>query len=141
VCQRTDIAAPWRDDRDTSEEKSLAEELAQPPPATSRKCATNWSSPKHPEGIHMTKAPISSEFTSMAHETIDRAAPNLDRVEEGLRGAAARAADGTKALQESAMQAGEENLRKARSFIESNPLATAGIAFATGALLGALVRR
>jgi ElaB/YqjD/DUF883 family membrane-anchored ribosome-binding protein len=89
----------------------------------------------------MMKTPISSDMASMAHATIDRAAPKLDRVEEELRGAAARAADGAHVLQDSAVQATEDNLRKARSFIESNPLVTAGIALATGALLGALIRR
>jgi ElaB/YqjD/DUF883 family membrane-anchored ribosome-binding protein len=89
----------------------------------------------------MMKTPISSELASMAHATIDRTAPKLDRVEDELRGAAARAADGTQAWRESAVQATEDNVRKARSFIESNPLVTAGIALATGALLGALIRR
>jgi ElaB/YqjD/DUF883 family membrane-anchored ribosome-binding protein len=89
----------------------------------------------------MMKTPISNELASMAHATIDRTAPKFDRVEEELRGAAARAADGTRVWQESAVQATEDNVRKARSFIESNPLVTAGIALATGALLGALIRR
>jgi ElaB/YqjD/DUF883 family membrane-anchored ribosome-binding protein len=44
-------------------------------------------------------------------------------------------------LQDNALQTTEENLRKVRSFIENNPFATAGIAFAAGALLGAWVRR
>jgi ElaB/YqjD/DUF883 family membrane-anchored ribosome-binding protein len=89
----------------------------------------------------MMKTPISRDMASMAHATIDRAAPKLDRVEEELRGAAARTADGAQVLQDSAVRATEDNLRKARSFIESNPLVTAGIALATGALLGALIRR
>jgi ElaB/YqjD/DUF883 family membrane-anchored ribosome-binding protein len=89
----------------------------------------------------MMKSPISSDLASMAHATIDRTAPKFDRVEEELRGAAASAADGTQVLQESAVRATEDTVRKARSFIESNPLVTAGIALATGALLGALVRR
>ena len=97
----------------------------------------------------MTQAPTSSDFgsstsdrlASMAHETIDRVAPKANRVEHELRGAAARAADGAKALQDNALQSTDENLRKVRSLIESNPLATAGIAFAAGALLTAWVRR
>jgi len=97
----------------------------------------------------MTQTPVSSDFgnstsdrlASMAHETIDRVTPKVNRVEHEVRGAATKAADGAKALQDNAVQATEENLRKVRSFIESNPLATAGIAFAAGALLSALVRR
>ena len=44
-------------------------------------------------------------------------------------------------MQEHAVAAAEENLRKVRSYAESNPLITAGIAFAAGVLLSALVRR
>jgi len=97
----------------------------------------------------MAQTPISSEFgsstsdrlASMAHETIDRVTPKANRAEHEVRGAAARAADSAKLLQENAVQATEENLRKVRSFIETNPLATAGIAFAAGVVLSALVRR
>ena len=97
----------------------------------------------------MTQAPISSDFgdstsdrlASMAHETIDRVRPKANRVEHEVRGAAAIATGGARALQDSAIQASEENVRKVRSLIESNPLATAGIAFAAGALLSAWVRR
>jgi ElaB/YqjD/DUF883 family membrane-anchored ribosome-binding protein len=97
----------------------------------------------------MTQTPVSSDFgnstsdrlASMAHETIDRVTPKANRAEHEVRGVAAKAADGAKLLQEQAVQATEENLRKVRSFVESNPLATAGIAFAAGALLSALVRR
>jgi len=97
----------------------------------------------------MTQTPISSDFgsstsdrlASMAHETIDRVTPKANRAEHEVRGAAAKAADGAKHLQQQAVQATEENLRKVRSFIESNPLTTAGIAFAAGVVLSALVRR
>jgi ElaB/YqjD/DUF883 family membrane-anchored ribosome-binding protein len=97
----------------------------------------------------MTQAPVTNDFgnsasdrlASMAHETIDRVAPKANRVEHELRGAAAKAAEGAKVLQDNALQTTEENLRKVRSFIENNPFATAGIAFAAGALLGAWVRR
>jgi len=97
----------------------------------------------------MAQTPTSSEFggstsdrlASMAHETIDRVTPKANRAEHEVRGAATRAADSAKLLQENAVQATEENLRKVRSFIESNPLTTAGIAFAAGVVLSALVRR
>jgi ElaB/YqjD/DUF883 family membrane-anchored ribosome-binding protein len=97
----------------------------------------------------MTQAPTSSDFgnsssdrlASMAHETIDRVTPKANRVEHEVRGAAARAGDSAKLLQERAVEAAEENLRKVRSFIETNPLTTAGIAFAAGVLLISLIRR
>lgn len=99
----------------------------------------------------MAQTPISSDFgnststsdrlASMAHETIDRVAPKVNRVEHEVRGAAARAGDGAKLLQERAVEAAEENLRSVRSYIETNPLTTAGIAFAAGILLMSLIRR
>jgi len=77
----------------------------------------------------------------MAHETIDRVTPRVNRAELDVRTAAARTAEGAKQLQDQAVEATEENLRKMRSYIEKNPLTTAGIAFAVGALLSALIRR
>ena len=97
----------------------------------------------------MTQTPVSSDFgnstsdrlASMAHETIDRVTPKASRVEHEVRGAVTRAGDGAKLLQEQAVKAAEENLRSVRSFIETNPLTTAGIAFAAGILLMSLIRR
>jgi ElaB/YqjD/DUF883 family membrane-anchored ribosome-binding protein len=86
----------------------------------------------------------SNEFgspTTDRLETIDRVIPKANRAEQEVRGAATRAADGAKLLQEHAVEATEENLRKVRSYIETNPLTTAGIAFAAGVLLSALIRR
>jgi ElaB/YqjD/DUF883 family membrane-anchored ribosome-binding protein len=80
-------------------------------------------------------------LASMAHETIDRITPHANRTEHDVRGAATKAAESAKLMQEHTVEAAEENLRKVRSYAESNPLITAGIAFAAGALLSALVRR
>ncbi len=96
----------------------------------------------------MSKATISTELgssttdrlASMAHETIDRVTPKANRAEYEVRGAAARAVDTANLMQEHVNTA-QNNLRKARSYAESNPLITAGIAFAAGALLSALIRR
>ncbi len=97
----------------------------------------------------MTQATISTDsgnstsdrLASMAHETIDRVTPRANRAEQEVRGAAARAAESAKLMQGQAVEAAQENVRKVRSYIESNPIATAGIALAVGVLLGALVRR
>ena len=79
-------------------------------------------------------------LAAMAHETIDRVTSTVSRAEHDVRGAATRAADSAKLLQEHAIAAGA-NVRNVRSYAESNPLATAGIAFAAGVLLGAMIRR
>jgi hypothetical protein len=101
------------------------------------------------EATHMSQTIISPEFgssttdrlASMAHETIDRVTPKVNRAEHEVRGAATKAADEAKLMQEQGLEAARENLRKLRSYAETNPLVTAGIAFAAGALLCAWVRR
>ena len=80
-------------------------------------------------------------LASVVHETIDRVTPRANRAEHEVRIAAMKAADSAKLLQEHAAAAAQDNLRKLRSYAESNPLVTAGIAFAAGALLSALIRR
>jgi ElaB/YqjD/DUF883 family membrane-anchored ribosome-binding protein len=97
----------------------------------------------------MSQEPITNDsgvsaagrLASMAHDTIDRVAPKISRAEQEVRSAAARTADGAKNLQAQAVEATEQGLASARSYIESNPLTTAIIAFAAGALLSSLVRR
>ncbi len=91
----------------------------------------------------LSPEPVSSttdRLASMAHETIDRVTPKANRAEHQVRGAATRAADTGKLMQEH-VEAAQENLHKARSYAESNPLITAGIAFVAGVLLSALIRR
>jgi len=97
----------------------------------------------------MAEAPISSDLgssmtdrlASTARETIDRVTPKVNRAEQELRVAATKAADSAKLLQEHAVEAAKVKLRAVRSYAESNPLITAGIAFAAGALLSTLIRR
>jgi len=97
----------------------------------------------------MAQTPISSDLgssvtdrlASTARETIDRATPKVKRAEQELRVAATKAADSAKLLQEHTVEAAKGSLRAVRSYAETNPLATAAIAFAAGALLSTLVRR
>ncbi len=77
----------------------------------------------------------------MAHGAIDRVAATANHAEHGLRGAAAKTSEAAKHAQDQAGAAATEGLHKLRSFVEENPLTTAGIAFAAGVLLSALVRR
>jgi ElaB/YqjD/DUF883 family membrane-anchored ribosome-binding protein len=90
-----------------------------------------------PELGHST----TDRLASMAHETIDRVTPKANRAEHEVRGAARRAAESAKLVQDHALAAAQDDVRRLRSYAESNPLITAGIAFAAGALLSALIRR
>lgn len=97
----------------------------------------------------MSQTPISSDLggsttdrlASTAHETIDRVTPKSNRAEHELRVAATRVADSAKLLQQHAVEAASDKVRAVRSYAESNPLTTAGIAFMAGVLLSALTRR
>ncbi len=83
-------------------------------------------------------------LASLAQETLDRVTPKANRAEHEVRSAAARAAERAKHMQEraaEAVEAAQDNVRTLRSYAGSNPLITAGIAFAAGALVSALVRR
>lgn len=78
-----------------------------------------------------------SSIDSMAHETVDRMTETAQRAEDEIRGAATKVVDSAKLLQERAVEA----TSRVRSYAETNPLTTAGIAFAAGVLLSALIRR
>ena len=80
-------------------------------------------------------------LAAMAHETIDRVAPKANRAELDMRSTAARTVEGVKHLEEQALETAGKSLHQLHSFIEKNPLTTAGIAFAAGALLSMLIRR
>jgi ElaB/YqjD/DUF883 family membrane-anchored ribosome-binding protein len=77
----------------------------------------------------------------MAHDTVDSMAERAQRAEREVRGAAARTAEQARQLQEDATERAEQTLRRAGSYVENNPLAFAGIAFAAGVLLSTLLRR
>jgi ElaB/YqjD/DUF883 family membrane-anchored ribosome-binding protein len=74
-------------------------------------------------------------------DTIDRIADEAKDVRRRIRGVAASAAVGAKRAQDQLVEAAGENARKARSYIERNPLTTVGIAFVAGALLSSWIRR
>ncbi|MEO8467713.1 MAG: hypothetical protein ABI640_20490 [Gammaproteobacteria bacterium] len=83
----------------------------------------------------------SDRVAGRAHETIDRVAETANQAEQGMRGAATRAAEAARKAQEQLSAAAGENAKKIRSYIEQNPLTTAGIAFAVGVVVSALVVR
>ena len=97
----------------------------------------------------MSQATISTELgnsttdrlASIAHETVDRITPKVNRAEHEVRDAATKVVDRAKVLQEQTLESAQDNVRKVRSYAASNPLVTAAVAFAAGVLLSAVVRR
>ena len=80
-------------------------------------------------------------FAAKAHETVDSVAERAQRAEREVRGAAARTAEQARDFQEHAAERAEQTIRRAGSYVENNPLAFVGIAFAAGVLLSTLLRR
>jgi ElaB/YqjD/DUF883 family membrane-anchored ribosome-binding protein len=72
------------------------------------------------------------QLASRMHETVDRVADTARTAERHIR---ARAAE------QRALEALESNLQKARSYVEENPLLSAGLAFAAGVVLSGLLTR
>jgi ElaB/YqjD/DUF883 family membrane-anchored ribosome-binding protein len=80
-------------------------------------------------------------LASKAHETIDRVKETADYAEQHARDAAARTAEKAREVRDQVRQTADESYDKARTYVERNPLAAAGIAFAAGLLLSSLLRR
>jgi ElaB/YqjD/DUF883 family membrane-anchored ribosome-binding protein len=86
-------------------------------------------------------SPVTDHLASKAHESIDRVTPKASRIESELHDAAASTAEGVRHLEEQALNTAKNGLENAQAYIEKNPLMSAGIAFAAGALLSMLIRR
>jgi ElaB/YqjD/DUF883 family membrane-anchored ribosome-binding protein len=76
-------------------------------------------------------------FAAKAHDTVDGLAERAQRAERGVRGAAERARE----LQEEYADTAEQSVRRVTSYVESHPLAVAGMAFVAGVLFSSLIRR
>ena len=85
--------------------------------------------------------PTTDRLAAMAHETIDRVAETANHAEHEVRSAATRTAEKAKHAQDQMVATADENLSKVRSYVQQNPLTSAGIAFAAGVILSSLIRR
>ena len=86
-------------------------------------------------------ASTTERFAAKAHETVDTIAERAQRAEREVRSAAERTAEQARQLHEQYSETAEQTLRRATSYLESNPLAVVGIAFVAGVLLSAMIRR
>jgi ElaB/YqjD/DUF883 family membrane-anchored ribosome-binding protein len=84
---------------------------------------------------------MADRLGTRAQETMDSVAERAQRAEQELRGAASRTAEHAREFKEQATEQAEQTIRRAGSYVESNPLAFAGIAFVAGVLLSTLLRR
>jgi ElaB/YqjD/DUF883 family membrane-anchored ribosome-binding protein len=86
-------------------------------------------------------ASTTERFAAKAHETVDTIAERAERAEREVRDAAERTAEQARQLREQYAETAEQSLRRASSYLESNPFAVAAIAFVAGVLLSAMIRR
>jgi ElaB/YqjD/DUF883 family membrane-anchored ribosome-binding protein len=86
-------------------------------------------------------ASTTDRFAAKAHETVDTIADRAQRAEREVRSAAERTAEQARELRQQYAETAEQGLRRATSYLESNPLAVVGIAFVAGVLLSAMIRR
>ena len=84
---------------------------------------------------------MTNRAAAKAHETVDRVADAADDAEQQVRGAAARKVRQAKELQDDMLDAVSDKLGKVDSYVKENPFTAAGIAFALGAIVSALIRR
>ena len=80
-------------------------------------------------------------FAAKAHETVDTLTERAQRAEREVRGAAERTLEQGRELRDEYIDSAEQSLKRATSYMESNPLAVVGIAFVAGVLLSTLLRR
>jgi ElaB/YqjD/DUF883 family membrane-anchored ribosome-binding protein len=81
------------------------------------------------------------KFAAKAHETVDRVAERTAATERDLRERADRASARIHETEERAKAMASDTAKNLESYIERNPLMSAGIAFAAGLVLSGLLRR
>jgi ElaB/YqjD/DUF883 family membrane-anchored ribosome-binding protein len=86
-------------------------------------------------------APVTEKATEAAHHAVDSMAVKASAAEDTLRRTAASSADTIAHKQEEIKQQLQSSYSKTRELAAQNPLAAAGIAFAAGILVTALLRR
>jgi ElaB/YqjD/DUF883 family membrane-anchored ribosome-binding protein len=80
-------------------------------------------------------------FASAAHETIDKVSDAAGSAEQKVRDKAARATEQAQIVQEEASEALDQGLDRVKEYVRTNPVMSAGIAFAAGFVVSALMRR
>lgn len=87
------------------------------------------------------KRTTTDQLASRMHETVDRVAETARNAEQHIRARASTLGDNARDTEERALKALEGKLQKAKSYVQENPLLSAGLAFATGVILSSLLTR
>lgn len=89
----------------------------------------------------MNTKSTTSRVAKAAHDVIEDTAAKAEPVELQLREKASSAGDKVEETQAKAQAQIEQSLATIESFVKEKPVASAGIAFAAGILVSALLRR
>lgn len=103
--------------------------------------ATSQSATEKAKSNSALNSPITEKAIEAAHHAVDAVAEKAAVAEDTLRKTAASSQETLTHKQEEIKQQLQLSYSKTREFAAQNPLATAGIAFAAGVLLTALLRR
>jgi ElaB/YqjD/DUF883 family membrane-anchored ribosome-binding protein len=88
-----------------------------------------------------SSASTTDKFAAKAHETVDRVAERTAATERDIRERAERASARVQETEDRAKAMASETARNLESYIERNPLMSAGVAFVAGLALSGLLRR
>jgi ElaB/YqjD/DUF883 family membrane-anchored ribosome-binding protein len=86
-------------------------------------------------------ATTTEHVAGKAHEAIDRIAQNTADAELKVRERAEAAANRVRETEERARAAADHSIERVSGYIQSNPLMSAGMAFAAGVVLSKLLQR
>jgi len=109
--------------------------------------STSGKSGREPEAVETERqaanrsSATTQRIADKAHQTIDRAAEAATEAEKSVRSTAAKAAEKVKLSEERAAETIDESMQSIKTYVEKNPLASAGIAFAAGLVVSMLIRR
>ncbi len=88
-----------------------------------------------------SKSPWTDKTSDTLHETVDKVATKASTAEENIRNAASKSADTVSVKKDELQKQLNSSVGRARKAAAENPLATAGIAFAAGLVVSALLSR
>ncbi|HEY7672465.1 MAG TPA: DUF883 C-terminal domain-containing protein [Gammaproteobacteria bacterium] len=102
---------------------------------------TNETAGRQGMGNSGARSQTTDHLATKMHETVDRVAETARNAEQHIRSRVADLGDHARETEERALRTLESNWQKARSYVQDNPLMSAGIAFATGVILSSLLTR
>ncbi|MDQ2077200.1 hypothetical protein [Marinimicrobium sp. ABcell2] len=87
------------------------------------------------------EAPLTERSVAAAHEAIDNLSARIAKTEKSVRDMVNGSSQNFAEKQEEFKTRMDESVNGVRGYVQENPLMAAGIAFAAGAVVAALMRR